>query len=77
MPAIKDSTDPDMSGWAPVNAPTQQTQQPSLPNLTDRSPFMLASMPAMTSGGDLTGSQFYPNTGVPLQRIPFVRGGNA
>jgi hypothetical protein len=76
MPSISASSNPDMNGWAPVNAPTQQTQQPSLPQATDRSAFMIASMPAMMSGGDLIGSQFYPNTRVPTQRILPVRGGD-
>jgi hypothetical protein len=76
MPSMKDSSNPDLSNLTPVNAPTQQTQQPSLPAPTDRSAFMLASMPPLMSQGDLIGSQFYPVTNVPVHRTMPVRGGN-
>jgi len=75
MPSVQDSSNPDMQGWSPVNAPTQQTQQPQLPSPLDRSPFMIAAMPSSMSSGDLVGSQFYPNVNVPTQRILPVRGG--
>lgn len=76
MPSMNDSNNPDLSNLEPVNAPTQQTQQPSLPSPLDRSAFMLAPMPALMSQGDLTGSQFYPVTNIPSHRILPVRGGN-
>lgn len=76
MPSMQDSSNPDMSDLSPVNAPTQQTQQPSLPTPLDRSPFLLASMPPVMSQGDLVGSQFYPVTNVPVHRTLPIRGGN-
>ena len=86
MPSIKQSVNPNMSGWTqqPAKAPAQLQQQdtqasepPATGGYPNMSPFMLASMPLMASTNDAL-TQFYGNWSIPQFRtVPVQHGGNS
>jgi hypothetical protein len=82
MPPVKQSARPNLDGWRPAETPLQQEDNNQVnapePDPTERSPYMLTSMPLMASTGDAFQRQFYSRASTPSQRIlPAKRGGGA
>ena len=82
MPSVKASVRPNLRGWTPTpSTPAgggDRPAAPTPPDLTERSPYMRASMPLMASTGDAFARQFYAQNGLPQQRIlPAKKGAGA
>jgi hypothetical protein len=82
VPSIRQSARVNLGNWKPVeDAPQTGTDKPPLPppkDGTERSPFMLTSMPLMASTGDAFQKQFYGAGNAPQQRIlPAKKGAGA
>jgi hypothetical protein len=82
MPSAKQSARVNLDGWMPVENTPQDGDKfrvtATEPDPTERSPFMLTSMPLMASTGDAFQRQFYSRANTPSQRIlPAKRGAGA
>jgi hypothetical protein len=82
MPSVRQSGKVNLDGWRPAENAPQEGQKFKVtapePDPTERSPYMLTSMPLMASTGDAFQRQFYSRANTPSQRIlPAKRGGGA
>jgi len=82
MPSVKASARVNLNDWRQAENTTAEERRsmpdPTPPDPTARSPYMLSSMPLMASTGDAFARQFYGHGNTPSQRImPAKKGGGA